>query len=144
MPFPATDTATDLCLSTCEDNPVRVGSFEWTRAVPLDTLWQVQQHIRAWGAVVTSFNIFPDFRPFFERNAKGVYERNVTNTSATDRGGEFIAHAVVVVGYNNKEDYIVCKNSWGPDWGDEGFFKVNDTWQTSGGVLIASLSSSAV
>ena len=31
-------------------------------------------------------------------------------------------HAVVAVGYNDKTESIIALNSWGPKWGDEGYF----------------------
>ncbi|WIA41525.1 hypothetical protein OEZ86_008895 [Tetradesmus obliquus] len=123
MPFPVQEEVQgDLCSSKCEgDNPVQRGTFEWTRAQPLETLWQVQRHIRVWGSVVTSFNVYPDFRPFMKAHPKGVYEHT---PSRNDSSEDVIAHAVAVVGYNAKQDYLICKNSWGSQFGDQGFFKV--------------------
>lgn len=37
-------------------------------------------------------------------------------------GGLSCNHAVVLVGYNNEQ--LTLKNSWGRDWGDNGFFEV--------------------
>ena len=34
------------------------------------------------------------------------------------------AHAVLVVGYNDSEQYFKVKNSWGPDWGEAGYFRI--------------------
>ena len=31
-------------------------------------------------------------------------------------------HAVVMVGYDDSKKWFKCANSWGPDWGDNGFF----------------------
>lgn len=31
-------------------------------------------------------------------------------------------HAVVAVGYDDDDRVFVCRNSWGPDWGDHGYF----------------------
>jgi len=31
-------------------------------------------------------------------------------------------HAVLVVGYT--PEYFIIRNSWGPDWGEDGYFKV--------------------
>jgi C1A family cysteine protease len=31
-------------------------------------------------------------------------------------------HAIVVVGYNLSKKWFICRNSWGGDWGDHGYF----------------------
>src|SRR3954469_15205874 len=33
-------------------------------------------------------------------------------------------HAVSVVGYDDNQACWICKNSWGPSWGDAGFFRI--------------------
>lgn len=33
-------------------------------------------------------------------------------------------HAVVIVGVNEEEEYFIIRNSWGTDWGDEGYGRV--------------------
>jgi hypothetical protein len=35
-----------------------------------------------------------------------------------------VGHAVLLIGYNNVEQYWTAKNSFGPSWGDAGTFKV--------------------
>ena len=43
---------------------------------------------------------------------------------------ETVNHAVTIVGYGKVENnndcvgYWLVKNSWGPNWGDKGFFKL--------------------
>ena len=31
-------------------------------------------------------------------------------------------HAVVCVGYDDKSQRFICRNSWGTSWGDKGYF----------------------
>ena len=33
-------------------------------------------------------------------------------------------HAVAIVGYDDAEQCWIIKNSWGPDWGENGFFRI--------------------
>jgi hypothetical protein len=35
-----------------------------------------------------------------------------------------IDHAVVIVGFNDVDDYWIVKNSWGDDWDGDGYFKL--------------------
>jgi C1A family cysteine protease len=40
--------------------------------------------------------------------------------------GTNLDHAVTVVGYNATgfQPYWIVRNSWGPDWGEDGYFKI--------------------
>ncbi|MDD5709458.1 MAG: C1 family peptidase [Candidatus Marinimicrobia bacterium] len=62
--------------------------------------------------VYASMYIYPDFQDY----ASGIYE----NTYGTCIG----SHGVIIVGYNDSEGYWICKNSWGEDWGIDGYFYI--------------------
>lgn len=69
------------------------------------------------GPVAITFQVVEDFR-FYK---SGVY------TSKNCKNGPMdVNHAVVAVGYGveNQVPYYIVKNSWGTQWGDEGFFKI--------------------
>jgi len=69
------------------------------------------------GPLQVAMNVYSDF--YYYRS--GVYEY----ASGSDMGG----HAVLAVGYVDTPGqygggYFIVKNSWGPGWGENGFFKI--------------------
>ena len=68
------------------------------------------------GPVSTAFQVMGDFYYYTE----GCYEN--------DSGVQRINHAVVIVGWDDQmcdgQGAWICKNSWGEDWGDNGFFNI--------------------
>lgn len=59
--------------------------------------------------------------------SSGVYTGSACSSSDETN------HFMQAVGYGNESgyDYVLVKNSWGTDWGEEGYVKV---WMTSGNV----------
>ena len=41
-------------------------------------------------------------------------------------------HAVLVVGYDDKKKWFICRNSWGTTWGDKGYFYLPYTYFSKG------------
>ena len=41
-----------------------------------------------------------------------------------EHGFREINHAVVIVGWNDSGGYWICKNSFGEDWGEDGYFRI--------------------
>jgi cathepsin B len=62
----------------------------------------------------TGFNVYADFMSY----KAGIY----VHTSGALEGG----HAVKVLGWGteNGANYWLCANSWGPNWGEKGFFRI--------------------
>ncbi|CAH2065356.1 unnamed protein product [Thlaspi arvense] len=67
--------------------------------------------------VSVAFEVVHDFR-FYK---KGVYSSNTCGSTPMD-----VNHAVLAVGYGVEDGvpYWLIKNSWGGDWGDDGYFKI--------------------
>ncbi len=77
------------------------------------------------GPFVASFRIFDDFLVY----KSGVYHHtNLTDTqNFRFNPFELVTHAVLIVGFGSSEtegDYWIVKNSWGLDWGENGFFRI--------------------
>jgi C1A family cysteine protease len=64
------------------------------------------------GPVIAGMEVFRDFRSY----GSGVY-RHVS--------GDFEGlHAVCVIGFDDPNGCWIAKNSWGRNWGDDGFFRI--------------------
>ena len=70
--LPYNPNSDNLCWQSCGDvDPVqKQGRFTF---VQLSQAWDVQEHIRQFGAVVTRLDLYPDFKGFFIKNRKGIY-----------------------------------------------------------------------
>jgi len=91
----------------------------WNTRLNKITTWQIVTSvtdIKNWistkGPVVACFTVYDDFFSYHN----GIYSRVSTNVA----GG----HCVSVIGYNDTEQYWICKNSWGTGWGENGFFRI--------------------
>ena len=78
------------------------------------------------GPLMTTLAVHTDFLTY----SSGIYKTVVNKVE----GG----HAVSIVGYNSQERYWIIRNSWGNNWGEQGFARVSwddpsgvgaDTWQ---------------
>ncbi|XP_022795369.1 uncharacterized protein LOC111333967 [Stylophora pistillata] len=79
--------------------------------------------------VVATFKLTHDewgkFKEFFETNGKGVLTKKEIDMSARlPNIPRRFGHAVVLTSFNS--EYLRLLNSWGHDWGDYGFFQVQN------------------
>jgi len=74
----------------------------------------IQTEIMTNGPVEADFTVYSDFVNY----KSGVYK----HTAGTELGG----HAVRLLGWGIEAGtpYWLLANSWNPDWGDNGFFKI--------------------
>lgn len=73
---------------------------------------KMKECVSTYGAVAACFNVFQDFFSY----RTGVY-RHVT-------GGLAGGHCVVLIGYDDAAGCWIARNSWGPGWGDGGYFRI--------------------
>jgi C1A family cysteine protease len=65
------------------------------------------------GPLVTTLTVYEDFMVY----SSGIYK----SVSKKSVGG----HAVSLVGFNDEGRYWIVRNSWGDDWGENGFIRVS-------------------
>jgi len=75
---------------------------------------QIKQEIIKNGPVQTGFMVYEDFMHY----KTGVYEFT--------HGNKLGGHAVKIVGWGQEEgkEFWIAQNSWGPEWGENGFFRI--------------------
>jgi len=79
---------------------------------------QLEIEIYKWGPIVTGIDIYPDFYTFNAKNT--IYSWN-------KKGPKVGGHAIEIVGWGRSHDnveYWIVKNSWGTEWGDQGYFRI--------------------
>jgi len=117
-PCPPNEYPSANCRSSCVpnwngpnwQNDLHFGSSAYSLSGEADIMADIQKN----GPVETAFIVYEDFLTY----KSGVY----THTS----GGELGGHAVKFVGWGveNGVKYWKVANSWNPNWGDHGYFKI--------------------
>jgi C1A family cysteine protease len=106
--FPYADQ--DQPCKRCQDwesRLTKISRFHKITAIGAMKTWLAKN-----GPLVTCFNVYADFFSYHS----GVYH----HVSGALQGG----HCVCCIGYNDRKRYWICKNSWGPAWGNHGFFQI--------------------
>jgi len=115
-PYKSGDGSVPSCpwfTSECEDGST-YKKFKASTFYSLSTINAIKESILTKGPVETGFSVYDDFMSY----KGGVYKRQ----SSSFLGG----HAVKVVGWGkeNGEEHWIVANSWGPKWGETGFFRI--------------------
>jgi len=96
------------CSDRCSKWDKQLVMVSKTAGVP-NTRSTIKRRLINKGPLATSIKMSGSF------DGSGVYKcAPVTGTN----------HAVVITGYNNAGNYWIVKNSWGPTWNGDGYFKV--------------------
>lgn len=98
------------CTGLCSDASNRTTKITaWRR---LNTAAEMKDWISTKGPLVACYTVYQDFFAY----TGGIYR----HVSDVQRGG----HCVCCVGYNDAQEYWICKNSWGPSFGESGYFRI--------------------
>tara|TARA_Y100001970_G_scaffold206712_1_gene251742 strand:+ start:11100 stop:12098 length:999 start_codon:yes stop_codon:yes gene_type:complete len=97
-----------ICHESCQNN----NKYKITNYKYIDNFYDMRKWLHENGTLLTRVNVYSDL--YYYRH--GIYSRETDNY----RG----AHALAVVGYNDIEQYWIAKNSWGDDWGLDGYIHI--------------------
>jgi len=106
-PYDADDHACSLC-TDWQDRVTKTHC--WYYATGRDN---VKYYLANYGPVEATMEIYRDFNFYIG----GIYN----HTWGSYRGG----HAITLVGYDDGGGYWIAKNSWGKDWGEDGWFRTS-------------------
>lgn len=99
------------CSNRCSDWTDRLKTIDETERVSSD-IETIKQYLIEKGPLSVAMGIGISYGGHFDN---GIYR--CTNDSG-------INHAVVIVGYDEAENYWIVSNSWGSTWNGDGYFKV--------------------
>lgn len=120
----------DMCSDFYIDNSVGVEEgtpSQFFRAISFYSLngnkktggseFNIRLNLYKWGPIATAIKVYPDFYTFDAKN--DIY---IWNGKGPQVGG----HAIEIVGwgYENTNKFWIIKNSWGTEWGDNGYFRI--------------------
>ncbi|MBI5241706.1 MAG: C1 family peptidase, partial [Elusimicrobia bacterium] len=107
-PYTATDGDCDSAAPGWKGRAYKIGSW----GLVSRKLAALKAALAQYGPLPTAYMVYEDFKHY----KSGVY----SYVSGKKLGG----HAVLLVGYDDQEQCFIVKNSWGPDWGEGGFFRI--------------------
>jgi C1A family cysteine protease len=109
FPYTGSNTACSSALTGWQNYTQKITSYKSVSA----SVSAIETALATYGPLVTTFSVYNDF--YYYKG--GVYQ---LTPGATYEGG----HAVLIVGYDDVNQYFIVKNSWGTGWGESGFFKI--------------------
>ncbi|CAH1271242.1 CTSB [Branchiostoma lanceolatum] len=116
MPYASQKGQVPSCSSTCIPGSTDgFGKYKARESYRIhNDVKQIQMDIMTNGPVETAFTVYKDFMQY----SGGVYRH--------EGGRELGGHAVKIVGWGEEDgvQFWRVANSWGPVWGEEGYFRI--------------------
>jgi len=120
VPYTSGNGSSSPCPTSCR-NGETYKVYKASNYSQVGSTWNPSRHVETimravmQGPVDATFNVWSDFLQY---RAGQVYEHKTGSYEGL--------HSVKVVGFGvqNNVDYWLVQNSWGPRWGENGFFKI--------------------
>ncbi len=110
FPYKEKDVNCDICVDW-KNKLTKIKRWGWVTkdSVDKETIKTALQD----GPLIFYLEVYSDFYNY----RSGIYQ---PVPSAVYEGD----HSIVLIGYDENDDCWLCKNSWGTDWGENGYFKI--------------------
>jgi len=116
LPYTAFNGTVDACPAGCASGSDFTHHKCPVQPTMLDSDQEIQAAVMTIGAVEVGFFVMEDFMNY----KSGIYSYK--------EGRQLGGHAVKIVGWGKQIDtfYWIVQNSWGPTWGENGFFRIKN------------------
>jgi hypothetical protein len=113
-PYTATDGDCKQACSNWQTYAYKIDGWSWVVAGNLADINTIKNALYTSGPLVAWLKLYKDFMSY----GGGVYSYTT---------GDYIGsnHYVLVVGWDDSLHALKCKNSWGTNWGESGFFWID-------------------
>jgi C1A family cysteine protease len=109
--YTATNGSCSNAVAGWQNAANQISNWYWV-ATTSPTVAVIKDWLNNYGPLVTTMDVYSDFYYY----SGGIY----SYTSGSYQGG----HAIVIVGYDDTNQYFIVKNSWGSGWGESGYFRI--------------------
>ncbi len=110
FPYEAQDVNCDVCVDW-KNKLTKIKRWGWVTGSSGDKI-TIKTALQD-GPLIFYMEVYSDFYNY----QSGIYE---PVPSAVYEGD----HSIILIGYDENDDCWICKNSWGTEWGESGYFKI--------------------
>lgn len=129
LPYKNVDSTVEKpCNTNCADPSEKTISLYFSTTVPalrqMNDAKSIKMELKTRGTLAAGFTLPPDFDSFFDSNPLGIYQM---------KASKGYGHLVELVGYDDTSNPASweCKNTWGKDFADKGYFRISQTDNTA-------------
>ena len=116
---PETDWSYDISKFEDEPSPQCYTDASETKATSYSTVAQTLSQMK--GCLASGYPFVIGFTVYQSFETDEVAKTGIVPMPSPD-DGVLGGHAVLVVGYDDSQNRFICRNSWGTEWGMDGYF----------------------
>ncbi|MFH0813005.1 MAG: C1 family peptidase [Pseudomonadota bacterium] len=118
--FPYDEGQTDDCAAACTNPALQVQLSTWGR-IPCSDLNAIKTAIYTYGPVNAAVYVGDAFQAY----SGGVYSDRKTSCPIVPCYYTSTNHAIMLVGWDDVDQAWILRNSWGEDWGENGYMRIS-------------------